>query len=62
MSDLEKSKKLETALEELNDIVREMEKPDLPLEESFELYSKGIKLVEFCNEKIDKVEKEIKIL
>lgn len=58
----ENEKKLETALGELNEIISKMDRPDLPLEESFELYSQGIKLVEFCNEKIDKVEKEIKIL
>lgn len=58
----ENEKKLETALGELNEIISKMDRPDLPLEESFELYSQGIKLVEFCNDKIDKVEKEIKIL
>lgn len=58
----ETEKKLETALSELNEIISKMDRPELPLEESFELYSQGIKLVEFCNEKIDKVEKEIKIL
>lgn len=60
MSDSEKT--LETALSELNEIVQKMDKPEIPLDESFQLYQEGIKLVQFCNDKIEKVEKEITIL
>lgn len=55
-------KTLEMALTELNEIIDKMDKIEIPLEESFYLYHQGVKLVQFCNEKIDKVEKEIQIL
>lgn len=53
---------LEMALKELNEIISKMDQQEIPLEESFELYNQGIKLVEYCNSKIEKVEKEIKVI
>ncbi len=32
---------------------------DISLEESFKLYKEGMKLVKSCNDRIDKVEKEV---
>jgi exodeoxyribonuclease VII small subunit len=29
------------------------------LEDSFKLYKEGMKLIKFCNDKIDKVEKQV---
>lgn len=60
MSNTEKN--LECALTELNEIIDKMDKADISLEESFKLYHEGVKLVQLCNEKIEKVEKEITIL
>lgn len=60
MSESEKS--LETALLELNIIIENMDKAEVSLEDSFALYHEGIKLVQLCNDKIEKVEKEITIL
>lgn len=53
---------LEEAMNQINEIIEKMDKPDIPLDESFSLYSQGIKLVQLCNGKIDKVEKDIIIL
>ena len=39
-----------------------MEERDISLEESFACYEKGMKLVKACNDKIDKVEKQIIVL
>ena len=42
--------------------LEEMESEDVTLETSFDLYSKGLKLIKDCNDKIDKVEKEMKVI
>jgi exodeoxyribonuclease VII small subunit len=54
--------KLEELFERLNQIVGELEKPDISLESSFELYQEGVKLIKACNDSIDKVEKQLIIL
>ena len=56
------SKTIEKSFEELTEINRKMDDDNLPLEESFKLYEKGIKIVKQCNDKIDKVEKKLMII
>ena len=56
------SKTIEKAFEELTELIRKMDDDNLPLEESFKLYEKGIKIVKQCNDKIDKVEKKLMII
>lgn len=56
------NKTLETAFEELDTLIEELEKEDITLEESFKLYQEGMKLLKYCNNSIDKVEKQIIIL
>ena len=51
---------LEEAFEELDEKKKKMETSQLPLEETFRLYKQGLSLVEFCNQKIEKVECDIK--
>ena len=51
---------LEEIMEKLNQTVEKMENEKLSLEESFEEFSKGMKLVEEANKSIDAVEKKIK--
>ncbi len=51
---------LEEAFEELDSLIEKMETSQLPLEETFRLYKQGLSLVEFCNQKIEKVECDIK--
>lgn len=58
----DKNMKLEENFEKLNQILEELEKPDIALEESFALYQEGMKLLKLCNDSIDKVEKELIIL
>lgn len=53
---------LETVFEELDNIVEKMEGEDVSLEESFQLYHKGLDLLKVCNEKIDTIEKQMLIL
>ena len=35
---------------------------DIPLEQSFELYKEGMELLKKCNEKIERVEKQVLIM
>ena len=35
---------------------------DIPLERAFELYKEGMNLLKLCDEKIDKVEKQVLVL
>lgn len=51
---------LEEAFQMLDELIAKMEERELPLEESFDLYKKGLELVEFCNTKIEKVECDIR--
>lgn len=57
-----KTKTLEVAFDELKGIIDQLEQEDVTLDESFKLYNEGMKLLKFCNESIDKVEKDIIIL
>ena len=53
---------LEEHFNEIELLLADMERDDISLEKSFELYEKGMKLLKSCNEKIDKVEKKVQIL
>ncbi|MBO5460650.1 MAG: exodeoxyribonuclease VII small subunit [Ruminococcus sp.] len=53
---------LEEMFESLEDILEKMEGAQVSLEESFQLYKQGMTILKKCNDKIDKVEKEVLIL
>lgn len=53
---------LEEVMEQLEQTVDKMETEKLSLEEAYETFSQGMKLVKIGNEAIDKVEKKIEIL
>ena len=53
---------LETVFEQLDEIVEQLEAEDVSLEDSFGLYHKGMDLLKVCNEKIDTIEKQMKVL
>ena len=55
-------KTLEQAFSELENAIEQLEREDISLEDSFKIYQDGMKLVQLCNEKIDKVEKDVLIL
>ena len=52
----------ESSLEELERIVRELERGDLPLEKSLELFEHGVKLSRACQERLSEAERRIEIL
>ena len=49
----------EQALRELEHIVQELEKDDVSLERSFELYQKGVELSKTCSDLLEKAELKI---
>ncbi|MCF8091501.1 MAG: exodeoxyribonuclease VII small subunit [Desulfotignum sp.] len=49
----------EKALKQLEEIVREMESGDLPLEQALKKYETGIEKVKYCMEILDSTEKKI---
>lgn len=60
---MEKVKKtFEKALSELEGIVEKMEKGEMTLDESIEMFQKGIELSDYCSKRLDEVEKRITIL
>ena len=54
-----KTRTLETAFEELETTISALEDPKVTLDESLKLYRQGVKLLKYCNDSIDRVEKKI---
>lgn len=54
-----KEQTLDQSFEKLEEMIGKLEQEDISLEESFKLYKEGMKLITSCNDKIDKVEKEV---
>ena len=53
---------IEDNFEQREDIIPKMQSDRITLQQSFELYNKGLSLVQDCNNQIDKIEKQIKII
>lgn len=58
----EEKKTLEDAFDELEEIIEKMNDREVSLDESFSLYTEGTKLLKYCNEQLDAVEKKMLIL
>jgi exodeoxyribonuclease VII small subunit len=55
-------KNFESALEDLEQVVEQLETGELPLEDSLSAFEKGVGLVKFCQQKLDEVEKKVELL
>jgi len=55
-------KDFESAIGELESIVKTLEEGDLPLERSLELYERGVQLSRFCHARLDEAERRIELL
>ena len=53
---------LEETFAGLEEVIQKMEQGDISLEESFQLYHKGMDMLKSCNDKIDKIEKKMLVL
>lgn len=58
----QQTKSFEVSLESLEQIVRQLEQGDLPLEKSLELFEQGIRLSRECQERLSQAERRIEIL
>jgi exodeoxyribonuclease VII small subunit len=58
----QQSRTFEASLEALEQIVRELEQGDLPLEKSLDLFEKGIRLSRECQERLSQAERRIEVL
>lgn len=50
---------LEENFVKIEEVIEKLESEDISLEEAFVAYSEGMKLLQTCNEQIDKVEKKV---
>ena len=57
-----KAQTLEQSFEKLEQIIGNLENGDVSLEDSFKLYNEAMKLIQNCNQQLDKVEKKIVVL
>lgn len=57
-----KTLSLEDTFKQLEDIISRLDNQEITLEESFDLYTEGMKMIKSCNSKIDKVEKKLRVI
>ena len=57
-----KIKDFESAIGELETIVKKLEDGDLSLEKSLELFERGVQLSRFCHTRLEEAERRIEIL
>ncbi len=55
-------KKFEDALARLEEIVKELETGELPLDLSLKLFEEGIKLSRICNKRLEDAERRVEVL
>lgn len=52
----------EGAMDRLEEIVRELEHGDIPLEKAIDLFQQGMKLSQLCGSKLEEVERKIEMI
>lgn len=52
----------EKAMKKLEEIVRELESGDQPLEKAIKKFEEGVQLSKFCSEKLDETEQRVTLL
>ncbi len=62
MAKKEEKLSLEQILEQLDITIEKLQSGDVSLEESFELYKKGMDYVKLCSDTIEQVEKKVLML
>lgn len=56
------NRSFESNMQRLEQIVRAMERGDVPLEESLKLFQEGTELVRSCNELLDNAQLQVKMI
>ena len=59
---MENKNSIEDNFKQLEEILSNLHKEDVTLDNAFELYKEGLELVKDCNEQIETIEKKIKII
>jgi exodeoxyribonuclease VII small subunit len=54
--------KFEEALQKLEEIVQQLERGDLPLDKSLEIFEEGIKLSRLCTKQLEEAEQRVELL
>ena len=62
MSEEKKAPTLEDNFIQIEEIIAQMEKPDISLDDSFALYQQGVDKLKTCNHMLDAVEKKMQIM
>ena len=52
----------ETSLDELEQVVKQLESGDLPLEKSLELFERGVSLSDGCRKQLEEAETRVEML
>jgi exodeoxyribonuclease VII small subunit len=52
----------EASLKRLEEVLDSLEHGDLPLEEAMRAFEEGVRLVRFCHQKLDEVERRVELL
>lgn len=52
----------ESAMSQLEDVVRRLEKGDLTLEEALRSFQEGVKLVRICSQRLQSAEDQVELL
>lgn len=53
---------VEETFEALDSLIERMESGEGSLEDAFKCYEEGMKLIKICNDKIDRIEKQVMVL
>lgn len=56
---VKKEKKFEEAMSELEQIVKQLERGDVPLDEAIAKFQEGMALSQYCNETLTKAEETV---
>ena len=59
---MEKELTMEENFQEIEKLLGQLESKDISLEDSFQLYKKGMEHLQKCNEQINEVEKKVQML
>ena len=55
-------KTFETAIEQMDKIVQELETGDIPLEQAIKKFEEGVKLSQLCSKRLDETEEKMSML
>ncbi len=58
----EQKNTIEENFSQLDEIIAKMQSEEITLNESFDLYKKGLEMVKDCNAQIEKIESEVKVI